>query len=172
RRVTFLRGPGRAGGAQGPQPMPQNRCTLGCKRTTAAAVARSVGIDEDKSLPHERLLVIQSRAIQIQETFWIDEKAGTKFFKHLVAVARLGGEAHGVRQTGATGARGADAKAALLRRHTFLGEQGEDFFRRSFRNVNFRSYRICDLSGHTRSARLAPIQPSPSPGWGTAKVSS
>src|SRR5713226_3018313 len=74
------------------------------KRAAAAAVARRIGILEDESLAHQRLFVFERRAVQIQKTFLVDEEARAEFFEDFVAVASLGVEPHGIRETGAAAA--------------------------------------------------------------------
>src|SRR6266436_2416646 len=62
---------------------------LGRKRAAAAAVARRVGILEDESLAHQRLFVLERRAVQIQKTFRVDEEARAELFEDFVPVAGL-----------------------------------------------------------------------------------
>src|ERR1700732_4192633 len=84
---------------------------LGRKRAAAAAVARRVWILENESLAHQRLFVLERRAVQEQKTFRVNEEARTEFFEDLVTIARLRVEAHGIREAGAAAALDADAQA-------------------------------------------------------------
>src|ERR1700745_597889 len=68
----------------------QSACaTLRRKRAAAAATPRRVGILENKSLAHERLFVLQRRAIQVQKTFRVHKNTCAELLDNLVAVARL-----------------------------------------------------------------------------------
>ena len=58
-----------------------------------------MGIDENESLAHQGLFVIECRAVQVQKAFRIDKDTGAKLFKYLVTVACLGVQAHGIGQT-------------------------------------------------------------------------
>src|SRR5712692_4799390 len=49
------------------------------KRAAAAAVARRVGILEDESLAHQRLFVLERRAVQEQKTFRVNENTCAEF---------------------------------------------------------------------------------------------
>src|SRR5947208_16593543 len=97
----------------------------GGEGAAAAAVAGGVGIDENKSLAHERVFVIERGAVQVQKTFRVYEDAGAELLENFIAVAGLGIEAHGVGEAGATSALNANAETALVRRDAFLGEEDE-----------------------------------------------
>src|SRR5712664_728748 len=90
---------------------------LGRKRAAAAAVARRVGILENESLAHQRLFVLERRAVQIQKTFRVDEEARAEFLEDFFAVACLVVEAHSIREAGAAAALHAYAQAALFGRN-------------------------------------------------------
>src|ERR1051325_10676574 len=84
------------------------------KRAAAAAIARRIGILEDKSLAHERLFVLQRRAIQIQKTFRVHENARAVLLESFVAAPRLRTRAHRVKKAGAAATLHTDAQPADL----------------------------------------------------------
>src|SRR5579859_7960940 len=90
--------------------IPSARCALGRERAAAAAVARCVGVLEHKALAHQRFLVFQGRAAQIQQALRINKKPRAKFLENLVPVARLGIQPHRVRQSRAAATLHAHAK--------------------------------------------------------------
>jgi hypothetical protein len=93
---------------------------LGGEGAAAAAIAGGIGIDKDESLAHQRVFIVERRAVEVEEALGIDEDAGTKLLKHFVAVAGLGVEPHGVGEAGAAAALDAYTETALIRRHTFF----------------------------------------------------
>jgi len=56
---------------------------LGRERAAAAAIARGVGILEHESLAHQRLFVLERRAIQVQQAFRVNEDARAVFLEIL-----------------------------------------------------------------------------------------
>src|SRR5215471_1013863 len=124
------------------------RPVSGGEGAAAAATASGVGIDENESLAHQRLFVIERRTVEVQKALGIDEDAGAKLLKYLVTVTRLGIEAHGVGKTGAAAALNSDPQSALGRRNAFLGQQSQDLLRRALRDAHLGPCRIGDLSGH------------------------
>src|SRR5256885_14015081 len=123
---------------------------LGRKGAAAAAVARRVGILENESLAHQRFFVLERRAVQIQETFRIDEDARAKFLKDFVAVASLRVQPLGIGKTGAAAALHAHAQAADFGRHTFLFKQRADFESGALSEVDLRDAWTCDFCCHVR----------------------
>src|SRR6516225_11682251 len=79
------------------------------ERTAAAAAPRGVGILKDEALPHQRLLVLQRSAVQVQETLGVNKNPGTEFFEHFIAVAGLRIQAHRVGKPRAPAALHSDA---------------------------------------------------------------
>src|SRR5580700_5500710 len=63
------------------------------ERSAAAARLRGLGIHEDESLLHQRFLVIEDHAVQIDERLRIDKNAHIPVLKDAVAFARLRVEA-------------------------------------------------------------------------------
>src|SRR5262245_36173435 len=64
------------------------------ERSTAAAVGLLVRVDELEALPHERLLPIQRRAVQVEEALLVDDDTNVSSVRRLqvvddVARARL-----------------------------------------------------------------------------------
>src|SRR6266852_2266798 len=114
-------------------------CYLSRERTAAAATTRRIGILENETLAHQRIFVVERRAVQIKKTLGIDEDARAVFLKNFVAVAGLRIEAHRIGQPGAAAALHAHAKAALLRGHTFFLEQRADFSCGALTQVDFRN---------------------------------
>src|SRR5258708_15228414 len=53
------------------------RC-LGRERAAAAAITRRIGIDENKTLAHERLFVIERGSVQVQQALRIHEYASAE----------------------------------------------------------------------------------------------
>src|SRR5438552_13540424 len=123
---------------------------LGRKGAAAAAVARRVGILEDESLAHQRLFVLERRAVQIQEAFGVDEEARAEFLKDFVAVASLGVQPHGIGEAGAAAALNAHAQAPDIGRHTFLFKQRADFESGALSEVDLRDVWTCDFCCHVR----------------------
>src|SRR5258708_11971209 len=121
---------------------------LGRERAAAAAVARRVGILENESLAHQRLFVLERRAVQEQKTFRVNEEARAEFFEDLVAIPRLSVEPHAIREAGAAAALDADAQAALFTRNSILVEQLADFPRGTLGQVDFRDVGTCDFRCH------------------------
>src|SRR5580698_10628843 len=101
------------------------------KGAAASAVSGGVGILENESLAHQRFFVFERCAVEIQETFRVNEEACAEFFKDFVAVAGLRVQAHGIRQTRATATLHTDAQAALFGRDAFLFKELADFLRGS-----------------------------------------
>src|SRR5260370_2331244 len=118
------------------------------KRAAAAAVAGRVRILKNESLAHQRLFVLERRAVQIQKTLRVDEEARAELFEDFVAVASLRVQPHGIGETGATSALPAHPQAALLERNAILFEQLADFPRGAFGEVDFRDIRACDFCCH------------------------
>src|ERR1035437_7947143 len=85
-----------------------------------------VRIDKVKSLPHQRLLVVQSHAVQIEERLGIDEDPHTVKLVDAVALAWLRIELDRVRKPRASAAHYAQAQSALFRRNAFLGHGHAD----------------------------------------------
>src|SRR6266436_2322152 len=127
---------------------------LGRKRAAAATVARRIGILEDEPLAHQRLFVLERRAVQIQETFRIDEEARAEFLENLVAVAGLRVQPHGIGEAGATAALNANAQAANIGRHTFLCKQCADFQRGPLGEVDFRDVWTCYFCCHDQMLQM------------------
>src|SRR5260370_5453908 len=127
---------------------------LGRKRAAAPAVARRVGILEDESLAHQRFFVFERRAVQVQETFRVDDEARAKFLEDLVAVPRLVVEPHGIRQTGAATPLYAYAQAALFGRNAVLFEQLADFLRGTLGEVDLRDVRACYFRCHFQMLQM------------------
>src|SRR5438876_9470181 len=123
---------------------------LGRKGAAAAAVARRVGILEDESLAHQRLFVLERRAVQIQEAFGVDEESRAEFLKDFVAVASLGVQPHGIGEAGAAAALHAHAQAPDIGRHTFLFKQRADFESGALSEVDLRDVWTCDFCCHVR----------------------
>src|SRR5262249_5078310 len=123
-------------------------CNLRGEGAAAAAVALGVRIDEDESLPHQRLFVVQSGAIQVQKALGIDEDASTKLLENSVAVARLCIQSHGIRQTRTATTLHAYAQPSQFWRNAFLNEQRENFLRGALGDVHLGSCRIGDFGGH------------------------
>src|SRR6266481_8844248 len=69
---------------------------LGREGAAAAAIACGIMILKHESLAHQRLFVLERRAVQIQQAFRVDEDTRTVLLEDLVAVAGLGVQAHGV----------------------------------------------------------------------------
>src|SRR5258708_19704862 len=107
---------------------------------------------ENESLAHQPLFVLERRAVQEQKTFRVDENACAVLFENLIPVARLGVQAHGIRQTGAAAALHTYAQAALVGRNAILPEQLADFPRGALGQVNFRDVRPPYFSRHTNSS--------------------
>src|SRR5260370_9373021 len=118
------------------------------KGAAAAAVARRVGILEDESLAHERLFVFERGAVQIQETFRIDEEARAEFLENLVAVSGLLVQPHAIGEAGPPAPLHAYAQAADIGRHAVLFEQRADFPRGAFGQVDFRDVWTCYFCCH------------------------
>src|SRR5437870_9818573 len=59
------------------------------ERAAAAAIPRRVGVPKDKSLAHQRLFVLERRAIQVPEPLGVHENARAVLLEDFVAVARL-----------------------------------------------------------------------------------
>src|SRR5207302_6269746 len=125
---------------------------LGRKGAAAATVPRRVGILENESLAHQRLFVLERRAVQEQKAFRVHEEARAVFFEDLVAIPRLSVEAHGIRETGAATALHANAQAAHIGRHTFFFEQRADFLRGTLGQLDLRDVRAYYFSCHTNSS--------------------
>lgn|SRR5215469_1565247 len=102
----------------------------------AAAASRRLGILENEALADQRLFEIQGGVREIKKALRVDEDARAIFLDDLVAVARLGFEAHGVREARAASTLNADAQSTGVRGDAFLGEQLADFLCRFFGNVN------------------------------------
>src|SRR5579864_8012264 len=123
-------------------------CYLRRKGAAAAAVSGGVGILKHETLAHQRFFVFERGAIQIKETFWIDEETRAEFLENFVAVAGLCIEAHGVGQARAAAALYADAQSALFGRNAFLFEEFADLFRGSLAQRDFCDCRIGDFCCH------------------------
>src|SRR6266581_1803378 len=121
---------------------------LSRKRAAAATVARRIGILENETLAHERFLVLECGAVQVQKTLRVNEEARAKFLEDLVAVARLGIQLHGIGETGTAATLHANAQAADIGRHAFHFKQRADFLRGAFGKVDFRDARTCDFCCH------------------------
>src|SRR5258708_13165923 len=67
---------------------------LGRERAAAAAIARGVGILEHESLAHQRLFVLERRAIQAQQAFRVNEDARAFFPEIFAPTARLPTHTH------------------------------------------------------------------------------
>ncbi len=63
-----------------------------------------MGIDEVEALAHERLLVVENHAVEVDERLGIDEDADVVEVVDTVALAGLGVEADVVGESGATSA--------------------------------------------------------------------
>src|ERR1700730_1383418 len=146
------------------------RANSGRERTAAAATSRGVRILKDETLTHQRLFVLQRGAVQIQQTFRVDEDSPAMLFKNLVAVARLAVETHGIGESGAAASLYSYTKTAPIGRDPLFFEQSADFQRRPLGQVDGRNiwaYRLCS---HTKSytvpsCRVTWQHAAPQPPW-------
>ena len=88
-------------------------------------------IDEVKTLPHQRLLVVKNHAVQVDKRLRVDEHANIAVLEDAVAIPRLSIEADVITQAGTAAALHTQAQSAL---HAMLGELFADFV------DSFRSY--------------------------------
>ena len=79
------------------------------ERRAAAAGAGGVGIDEIEALLHQRLLVVEGHAVQVDEALGVDEEADAVELVDAVAFARAGVELDAVREARAASAENAEA---------------------------------------------------------------
>src|ERR1039457_6790374 len=93
------------------------------ERRTAAAGSRGVRIDKVESLPHQRLLVIERHAVQIEKRLGIDEHTHAVELIDAVALAWPRIELDGIRKSRAAAAHHAQPQAALFGRNAFLGHR-------------------------------------------------
>src|SRR5271155_1990505 len=63
------------------------------ERSPAAATLRGLGIHEDESLLHQRFLVVEDHAVQVDKRLGIDKNAHIAILEDAVAFARLRVEA-------------------------------------------------------------------------------
>src|SRR5882762_487337 len=118
------------------------------KGAATAAVARRVRILKNEALAHQRLFILERRAVQIQKTFGVDEEARAELFEDFVAVAGLRIQPHGIGEAGTAAALNANAQATNIGRHAVLFEQRADFPRGALGQVDFRDVWACDFSCH------------------------
>ena len=85
-----------------------------------------IRVHEHEALLHERLLVIQGHAVQVDERFRIDEDSHIAKLEDAVTLARLRVEANVVAQPGASAALHAKTQSALLGRDAFFHDGGAD----------------------------------------------
>lgn len=111
-------------------------CRSRGERAAAAAASRGLRILENESLAHEGLFEIKRDIRQVERTLRIDKDASAIFLDDVVAVAGLGFEAHGVRESRAAASLDTNAEASRVRRDAFFGEQLADFLRRFFGYMN------------------------------------
>src|SRR5579863_1188277 len=116
-----------SGGANGSLAEAHALHSSGGERSSAAAGLRRLRVYEYESLLHQRFLVIQDHAVQVDERFRIDKDADIAELKNAVAFARLRIEADVIAQAGTSAALHTKAQAALLGRNAFLGHRDADF---------------------------------------------
>src|SRR5947207_7340637 len=131
------------------------------ERAAAAAIPRRVGVPKDKSLAHQRLFVLERRAIQVQKALGVHENARAVLLEDFVAVARLRIQAHRIGQSGAAAALHAHTQPANFRRHAFLFEQRPDLSGGALGQVDGSDVRdpsffIC-VSVHSKAVSTCPI---------------
>src|SRR5579864_1880562 len=86
----------------------------GGERSAAAARLRRLRIHEYEALLHQRFLIIQDHAVQVDERLGIDKDSHITELEDAVALARLRIETDVVAQAGTSSALHAEAQAALL----------------------------------------------------------
>src|SRR5580704_3538067 len=92
----------------------------GGERSPAAARLRCLGIHEYEALLHQRFLIIQGHAVQVDERLRVDKDPHVAELEDAVPLARLRVEPDVVAQARTTATLHAEAKAALLGRNAFL----------------------------------------------------
>ena len=132
----------------------------GGERRAAAARFGCLGIHEYEALLHQRLLIIQGHAVQIDERLGVDENPHIGEQEDAVAFARLCVEADVIAQTRTAAALDAEAQAALLGRNAFLGHGSADFGQGFLGNENsfggsLRGFQV-GCGGHAFPQRLKP----------------
>lgn len=78
-------------------------------------------IDEVKTLPHQRLLVVENHAVQVDERFGVDEDANIFEVVYTIPFARLRVETNVVGETRAAAALDAQTEPPLLGGDSFFG---------------------------------------------------
>ena len=78
-------------------------------------------IDEVKTLPHQRLLIVENHAVQVDKRFGVDEDADIFKVVHTIPFARLRVETNVIGETRATAALDAQTEAPLFRGDSFFG---------------------------------------------------
>ena len=106
------------------------------KTTAAATTPRRVRVLKYKTLAHERVFVLQNRAVQVEQTLRVHKNARTKLFKNFVTIACLRVQTHRVGQARTAAALHANAQTSYIRRHTFFGKQGDNLLSRKLTDVN------------------------------------
>src|ERR1700752_1447372 len=99
------------------------RLQSGRERSSTTTRLRGLGIHEDESLLHQRFLIIQDHAVQINERLRVDEHAHVVELKDAIAFARLRVETDVIAETRTATTLHAKAQSALLGRNAFLGHR-------------------------------------------------
>src|SRR5581483_6502154 len=99
---------------------------LSGERRSAPTRLRGLRIHKDKSLLHQRLLIVERHAVQVDERLRVDEYADVGELKNPVAFPWLRIEPDVVTQPGTPAALHAQAQPALLGRDAFLHHRAAD----------------------------------------------
>src|ERR1700761_6773237 len=91
------------------------------KGRSAAARFRRVGIDEVEALPHQRLLIVEDHAVQVDKGLGIDKDADIAELVDAIPLPRLRVETDVIGKPGATAARDAKTQTTLGGRNALLG---------------------------------------------------
>src|SRR5512141_1384307 len=99
----------------------------GGERSSAAAGLRCLRVYENKSLLHQRFLIIQNHAMQVDERLRIDKHANVIELKNTIALAWLGIKPDVIAQAGTSSALYPETQPALFGRDAFFGHGAADF---------------------------------------------
>src|SRR5215470_1150887 len=106
------------------------------KRAAASAGLRRVRVYEYETLLHQRLLVVQDHAVQVDEGFRVDKHTHVVKVKDAIALPRLRIEADVVAQARTTAALHTQAQTAFGRRNAFLRHRAANFGDRLLRHLD------------------------------------